>query len=257
MENKDTENWVTKGNKFFEANNYEEAIKCYEKAAQLDPNDASAFYNWGLALSSQAEISKDASLYESACEKCEKATQLDPNDASAFYNWGVAHFRLAEISKDASQYESACEKYDKATQLDANYAFAFYNWGFALFRLAKINKDEGFQKKLKTFDKASGKIDDPDINLIKGELYFILYQTEKKQEYENEVKECFKKSKKSILEILTFLDRDNEEKIIKTEILHSLLDLKTTEDGKFFIETIGSKPEELLKKYKDIYLKVY
>jgi tetratricopeptide (TPR) repeat protein len=274
---------------------YENACEKYDKAAQLDPNNAYAFSRWGIALHRLAEIKEDVSLYENACEKYDKVTQLDPNDDSSFNNWGIALHRLAEINEDVSLYEYAFEKYEKATQLDTNDNFAFIswgnalsslaeinkdvslyenafkkyekamqlasddvsvfkNWGITLFSLSKINKDEDFQKNLKIFDKASEKIDDSDINLIKGELYFILYQTEKKQEYENEVKKYFKKTKKSILEILTFLEKDNEEKIIQTEILHSLLDLKTIENGKFFIETIGSQPKEQLKKYKDIYI---
>jgi len=234
---------------------YEKAFEKYERATQLNPNNTLAFYNWGNALYSLAKINKDASLYEKAFEKYEKATQLDPNNASAFNNWGNALYRLAKINKDVSLYEKAFEKYERATQLDPNKTSAFNNWGIALFSLIKINKDENFQEKLKIFDNASGKIDDPEINLIKGELFFILYQTDKNQKYEDEAKECFKKSKKSILEILTFLDKDNEEKIIKTEILHSLLDLKTTENGRFFIETISSQPEEKIKEYKEIYIR--
>ena len=234
---------------------YKEAFEKYEKATQLDPNDTSAFYSWGNTLSDLAEINKDVSLYKSAFEKYEKATKINPNKISAFVNWGITFSRLAEMNRDVSLYEDAFKKYDKAAQLDPNDNSAFYNWGVTLLRLVKINKDKDFQKKLKIFDSASEKTDNSDINLFKGAIYFVLYQKEKKQEYENKVKEYFKKSRKSILEILTFLEKDDEEKIIKTEILHSLLDLKTTENGKFFIETIGSQSEEKIKEYKEIYIR--
>ena len=249
-ENQGAEYWANKGSESYNAKNYEEACKCYEKAIQLEsiPSiQASFFNNWGIILFGLAKTKKDVWLRESACEKFEKAAQLDPNNTSVLYNWGIVLYNLAETKKDVPLYESACEKYEKAVQLDPNKTSAFYNWGFVLYQIAKIKKDEKFQKNLETFENASKKVDDPDTYLIKGELYFILGKTEV-------AKECFEKSKKSILEILTFLDKSNEREIIETEILYSLLDSRATEDGKFFTETIGSQSEEERKKYKKIYI---
>ncbi|MDR2597651.1 MAG: tetratricopeptide repeat protein [Treponema sp.] len=233
---------------------FRSACEKYKKTTQLDPNVATVFYNWGLALHNLAEIKQDKTLFRSACEKYKKATQLDSNDASTFNNWGLALYKLAGIKHDEALFGSACEKYEKATQLDPNNASALYNWGLVLYKLAKTKQDEAFQKKLEIFERASKVIDDPDTFLIKGELYFLLYQKENCQEYERKVIENFEKSKNDILSILTFLDKYNEEKIIKTEILHSLLDLETTSDGKFFKETIGDQSEEQKKEYKDIYI---
>jgi tetratricopeptide (TPR) repeat protein len=336
MENKDAEYWIKKGDEFYNDKNYEEAIECYEKATQLNPNKASAFYNWGYALSELAKIKQDEGLFKEACEKYEKAEQLDPNDAivfyywgntlsdlaeskldedlfkksfekyekstqlnpnytnaffnwgyalynlaeikpdealfkevcekydiaarldpndaSVFYYWGYAILRLAEIKPDEALFKEACEKYGKATRLDKNDASAFYNWGLALYKLAEMKQDEYFRKNLETFESESKDIDDPDTLLIKGELYFALKRTE-------EVKECFIKSKKDILEILTFLDKKDREEIIKTKILHSLLEPISKNDGLF--TRAMEKIKELKKtesydmdldEYKKIYI---
>ncbi len=47
--------WVNKGNMYAYKKEIENAVKCYEKAFEIDPNDALARYNLGVAL----ERSKD------------------------------------------------------------------------------------------------------------------------------------------------------------------------------------------------------
>jgi tetratricopeptide (TPR) repeat protein len=232
---------------------FKNSFEKYNKATQLNPNYASAFYNWGYALSDLAEIKQNEDLFKSAFEKYEEAVRLyeiNTDKASAFYMWGYAILNLAEINQDETLFKSAFEKYEEAARLyetDTDKASAFYIWGYAILSLAKIKQDETFQKNLETFEIASEDINDSDIFLIKGELYFVLGKAEKTMKY-------FEKSKKDILEILTFLDKDNGEKIIETNFLHPLLDLDNN-DGRFFTETIGLKPEDQREKYKKVYIR--
>jgi len=197
-----------------------------------------------------------STLFEKEFEKHDKITQSNPSNASAFYDWGNALLSFAEIRREKVLYESAIEKYSKAEQLGLDYNSAFYNyglynWGLALYRLAENKEEQAFQGNLNTFEEASRKTNDPDTLLIKGELYFILKRPDE------EVKECFIKSKKDILEILTFLDKKNEDDIINTKILHSLLDLNNN-DGVFFREAIKKLPSEqktFLDAYKEVYIR--
>jgi tetratricopeptide (TPR) repeat protein len=102
MENENAEYWCNKGNEFCGAKNYEGATECYEKVIQLEPENATAFHNLGIAFYNLAENKKDKEredLLNSASEKYEKTTQLDPKNASVFHNWGLALSKLAEINK--------------------------------------------------------------------------------------------------------------------------------------------------------------
>ena len=54
----------------------ERSIKDYDKAIELDPNDAAAYYNRGHSYS-------DLGQYQRAIEDFDKAIELDPNDAEA------------------------------------------------------------------------------------------------------------------------------------------------------------------------------
>ena len=42
--------WFDKGNVFFNQSKYADAIQAYDKAIQLDPNDADVWYNKGVSL---------------------------------------------------------------------------------------------------------------------------------------------------------------------------------------------------------------
>jgi len=42
--------WYNKGNSFYKQNKYSEAIECYDKALEIDPNYTLVWYYKGLAL---------------------------------------------------------------------------------------------------------------------------------------------------------------------------------------------------------------
>jgi len=135
-----------------------------------------------------------------------------------------------------------CEK-----NKDSNEINNFNFWGLALLRLAKIKKYENLKEKIKIFEDASKNIKDPENLLIKGALYFVIVRYE-------EAKELFEKSEMSILRILTFLEKEDEEKIINnTGILHLLLDSEH-KDGKFFKEITRNCTQEQKNIYKNVYI---
>jgi len=192
----------------------------------------------------------------------EKDDNKDPQQiseiASAFLDLGNAILSFAQINQNYSLYERAMEIYYIAKQWGLDYNSdsnncGLYNWCFTIFRVAQNienKEDETFQKCLKAFETVSNETNDLDFYLLKGELYFVL------ERQDEEVKECFIKSKKDILEILTFLDTNNEEKIINTNILHSLLD-SDNNGGIFFKEALNKLTQEEIKdinSYKDIYI---
>ena len=68
----------------------DEALECYDKAIQMDPNDEFAFYNKGVLLT-------DMNRSEEALECYDKVLEIEPDDADALYNKGTI---LSELGKN-------------------------------------------------------------------------------------------------------------------------------------------------------------
>jgi tetratricopeptide (TPR) repeat protein len=120
---KTTQEWLQEGNALFAIAQYKEAIECYSKAIQLNPNYANAYYNKGLALYNIGQT-------EAAIEYYDSVLKLQPNYAQAHYNKGLA---LTSLGK----HMESVFCYDKAIKLYPNYADAYYNKGLAWSFLKK------------------------------------------------------------------------------------------------------------------------
>ena len=103
---------------------YDEAIKDYDKAISLDPNYAHAYFGRGVAKHKLQQ-------YDEAIKDYDKAISLDPNDAHAYFGRGVAKDKL-------QQYTEAIKDYDKAISLDPNYARVYNNRGLAKENMGQL-----------------------------------------------------------------------------------------------------------------------
>lgn len=72
LSSKTKEQWLREGITYYNAKGYEESLTACEKALQLDPRYAQAYYGKGLALSKLER-------YEEALLAYERAIQLDPD----------------------------------------------------------------------------------------------------------------------------------------------------------------------------------
>lgn len=96
---------------------YLDEIKKYNEAIKLNPQDATAYYNRGLAkynLGNNQEAIQDYG----------EAIKLDSQDATAYYNRGLAKYGL-------SDNQGAIEDYDEAIKLNPQYVNAYYNRGLS------------------------------------------------------------------------------------------------------------------------------
>ena len=66
-----------------EAGEYEEALKCYDKALELDPGQGA------MAWSDKAYALCNLNRYEEALRAVGKATKLDPQNAGLWNNKGL------------------------------------------------------------------------------------------------------------------------------------------------------------------------
>lgn len=143
---------------------YKDAIKCFEKAIQIFPNDASIHYNLAKALMDDDQDKKALAHHK-------KINELDPKNFQALVNYGKSLFKLGE-------YEKALEKFSLAINLNPHYYEAFFNKAITLFKLNEI------QEALLCLDQAL--IIDPkscDCNFYKGVIYLELNSFEEAISY--------------------------------------------------------------------------
>lgn len=122
---KDKYIWFSKGILLAELEKYEEAIECYEKALEIDPNlkKVRGYKRFALVILEK---------YEEAINSFEKALIIDPEDKVAWYNKGIS---LAEIDK----HEEAIECLKKAHEINSEDKYTWFSKGKILNYLRKYD----------------------------------------------------------------------------------------------------------------------
>jgi len=104
MSNTAAENWKNQGNTAFQKGQSTEAVKCYSKAIEIDPNNHVYYTNRATAYAGLEEW-----------EKC----LADANKAiSIKSDWVKAHFRKGQALVGLKRYEEGIVAYKKAVELD-------------------------------------------------------------------------------------------------------------------------------------------
>ena len=142
MEKCNAKDWIKKGDEFYNSENLDEAIKCYNEVTQLY-NCALAFLYCGTAKYELGQERQDETLLIEACEKFEKATEIKKCPI-VYNNWGAAIYGLAKIRQDETLFEEAIEKYSESIRLKPDDNYAYCNKGQILYQLYKTKKEESF-----------------------------------------------------------------------------------------------------------------
>jgi tetratricopeptide (TPR) repeat protein len=113
--------------------NYHEAIQCFIKAHNLNPNNATSWYNIGTSL---AMVDKeDKALFILHCY--DRAIELDSNNAEAWNNKGTI---LELMGAD----KSALFCYERALEIRPGYASAMRNTDLLLKKLVSANESRKY-----------------------------------------------------------------------------------------------------------------
>ncbi|HHT9125059.1 MAG TPA: tetratricopeptide repeat protein [Candidatus Brocadiia bacterium] len=166
----DAKEWFDKGNALYKSGKYEEANTCFNKAIEIDPQNAEAWVQKGFALRRLYRYEGAITCFDKAIEiqsqlewawhgkggalrnlgrneeaiRChDEAIRINPQFASAWLGKGLALENLGRHEE-----EIAC--YDKAIEIDKLFAEAWYNKGRV--QLKAGNAEEAS----KAFDKAHG-----------------------------------------------------------------------------------------------------
>ena len=84
----------------------------FDQAIDLDPEDAAAYNNRGLAYANKGDLERAIADYD-------QAIALDPEDAYAYNNRGVAYFLIGN-------HDQALADLGKAIEIDSGFASAYY-----------------------------------------------------------------------------------------------------------------------------------
>jgi Flp pilus assembly protein TadD len=142
------------------AGEHEEAIAEFERAIELDPDDAEVYRNLGTVYGEQGRWEESAAAYEraleidpafgeaygdvvgayfyldrvpEAMEAGEKALELAPDYATAYNNLGIVYGSQGEI-------DAAIDLFEQALELDPDNTNAHYNLGYAYENLGNLDE---------------------------------------------------------------------------------------------------------------------
>jgi tetratricopeptide (TPR) repeat protein len=105
--------WYNKGNVLYNLGNYEEAIKCYDRALEINPNYVDA-------LSNKAIIFANLDKVDQAIKYIDRVLEINPNDGGTLNAKGVYHTRL-------DNHEEAIKWYDRALEINPKQPAVFFN----------------------------------------------------------------------------------------------------------------------------------
>ena len=96
--------WVALGNIYFDNNQFVDAIDAYDKALELDPEDANV-------LTDQGVMFRRLGWFDKAIENFRTATELAPANPTPWYNLGVVY------RTDLNDFPKAIEAWNRFLEL--------------------------------------------------------------------------------------------------------------------------------------------
>ena len=122
----DHDAWHNRGMALDELGQFEEAIASYDQALQFKPDLHQAWYNRGMALYTLGQ-------FEEAIKSYDQALHFKPDDHDAWLYRGAALYTLG-------QFEEAIASFDQALQFKPDFHEAWYNRGVVLENLGQLEQ---------------------------------------------------------------------------------------------------------------------
>ena len=150
---KQNEDLITEGDKNFKSNNYDAAIKNYQDALQIVPNDAITLLKIGNIYKLKEDNTKAVNFYQ-------KSIIVNPDYTDGWFNLGLAYANENNIIE-------AQKSFEKVISLDSD-----YNFGYAYYALGRALESQGKKsdaiKNYKLFIKHNN--DNEMINTVQAQI---------------------------------------------------------------------------------------
>jgi tetratricopeptide (TPR) repeat protein len=126
----------SKGVRFFQAEDYEEALTYFKRAVKKNPKYDEAYFRMGLCYGRLNRL-------QEATECFKRVVELKPNIAAAYFNLGSAYGKLG-------RYQEAIEAFKEGIRIEPNNAQAFNNLGLTYGRLGRRHEaTEAFKEAIR------------------------------------------------------------------------------------------------------------
>jgi tetratricopeptide (TPR) repeat protein len=145
VENKDVNYWISMGEELYRHGNFEEAVRYYNNAIELDPNNPETHCNLGMILSLKITEPGSESFFVNACNEYHKATQLNPGDIRALVHWGYLLCLSVMNKQNTILFSEELKKYEKASDC-VNLPTVLLSKGELYFTLGQMDKAIGYFK---------------------------------------------------------------------------------------------------------------
>lgn len=129
----DSQLWNSKGIAFSEAGKYQDALNAFDKAIELDPNNANAWENKGYAL-------QDLGRYKEAVEALDRALEFNPDNLNALARKGWSLDALGKRTETIAVAQEVINKSDRLIAVNLNDNNAWHYKGTELNFLGKYDE---------------------------------------------------------------------------------------------------------------------
>ncbi|MDD5736425.1 MAG: tetratricopeptide repeat protein, partial [Methanothrix soehngenii] len=109
------DSWYQKGLKLMEDETYEDALIAFNKAIEMDPENASIWMGKGDTLVRMGDYNESQKIYEKSLEMADKTTRANPHDANGWFVQGELFIRIFKN-------DEAINAISRATELNPKYA---------------------------------------------------------------------------------------------------------------------------------------
>ncbi|WP_157149469.1 tetratricopeptide repeat protein [Brachyspira pilosicoli] len=231
--------------------NYDEAIKLYTKALEIDSKNLMALNNRGNLYSDKYKETKDEEYFDKALDDYNKILNTDKNnnDINALNNRGILYSDKYRETKEEEYFNKSLKDYNKVLTIDKNYSSIYTNISFLYLIHYQIKENKESLKYAEIYINKGLEIAPNDMELLnnKGVLLYLQYKGNNDIKY---LKESFEYLNKSI-EKNTFKKDIGETYYYLHLVYDEYVKLDNNNIG-YSKEECENKSKEYLKQSKDL-----